>query len=119
MRRLIAILSTVILVLAVSFPSKAANTAYVSAWPGLSYSGTTATCSLTVYAGYSTDSIEATVKLMHGSTTVKQWTNLTANGYLLFSDTANVTHGETYTLQITLKVNGVSYTVADTTKTCP
>ncbi len=119
MRKFIAILSAVILVLALSFPSKAANTAYVSAWPGLSFSGTTATCSLTVYAGYSTDSIEATVKLMHGSTTVKQWTNLTANGYLNFSDSANVTHGETYTLQITLKINGVAYTVADTTKTCP
>ena len=119
MRKLIAILSVLAIVMVMGFPSQAANGSGASAFPGLSFSGTTATCSLRVYAPRATDSIVASVTLKHGSSTVKQWTNLTANGILNFSDTASVTHGETYTLQVTLEINNVSYTIADITKTCP
>ena len=118
MRRFIAVMSVLAIMFAMSPNVKAASMAY-SAFPGLSFNGTTYTCSLTVYGGHSTDSIEATVTLKRGSTVVSQWTNLTANGYMNFSDTANVEHGKTYTMQVSLKINGVSYSVADITKTCP
>ena len=118
MRKLIAVMSVFLIVFTMSFRVNAASDSYVTVIPGLSFSGTTATCSLKVYASYSTDSIVASVTLKHGNSTVKQWTNLTANGYLNFSDTANVSHGETYTLQVTLEINGVSYPVSDITKTC-
>ena len=44
---------------------------------------------------------------------------LVYNVHMIFSDTAYVTSGCTYTMQVTLKINGVSYTVADITKVCP
>lgn len=119
MRKLIAVLAALAIVMVMGFSAKAATESGASAFPGLSFSGTTATCSLRVYAPHTTDSIVASVTLKHGSSTVKQWTNLTANGILNFSDTASVAHGETYTLQVTLEINNVSYTIADITKTCP
>jgi hypothetical protein len=112
-------MSVMMLVFIMTIPVKAANESVAYAFPGLNFSGTTATCSLKVYASHATDSIVATVTLKHGSSNVKQWTNLTDNGILDFSDTATVVHGESYTMQVTLSVNGVPYTVADITKTCP
>ncbi|MCR5500390.1 MAG: hypothetical protein K6F31_08355 [Acetatifactor sp.] len=119
MRRFMAILSVISIVLALSITAKAANESVVIIRPGLSFSGTTATCTLKVFGEYTTDSIVASVTLKHGSSTVKQWTNLTANGYMDFSDTAPVSHGVTYTMQVTVSINGVPYSVADITKTCP
>ena len=86
--------------------------------PSLSISGTTATCNLTVVSNNMSYPIEASVKLMKGNTTVKSWSGLSANGYLSFSDTASVSKGNTYTMKTTVKINGVSYYVADIVKTC-
>lgn len=121
MRRVIAvILSAIILVMAngatIHASERACNTSYT---PSLSFSGTTATCKLKVIASNMSHPIEATVTLKHGSTVVKQWTNLTATGIMNFSDTAGVVSGNTYTMQVTLKINGVSHNVADIVKTCP
>ncbi|MBR3508418.1 MAG: hypothetical protein IKO03_06605 [Lachnospiraceae bacterium] len=118
MRKIIAVISMLAIVLVMSFPSRAATEASANVFPGLKYNGTTATCSLMVFGEHTTDSIVASVTLKHGSSTVKQWTNLTANGYMNFSDTANVVYGETYTMYVTLEINGVSYPVANITKTC-
>ncbi|MBR3469627.1 MAG: hypothetical protein IKH28_08040 [Lachnospiraceae bacterium] len=119
MRKLISIFLAIAVMLWFGSTANAANSAYATIIPNLSFSGTTATCDLTVYAGYTTDSIEASVVLKNGTIPIKQWTNLTANGYMDFSDTAYVSHGSTYTMQVTLKINGVSYSVADITKICP
>ncbi len=119
MRKLYAILSVLALVVVVNCTAKAANQSMANVFPGLNFSGTKATCSLSVYAEHTTDLIEATVTLKQGSTTVKQWTNLSANGIMIFSDTANVSHGQSYTLQVTLSINGASYPVSSVTKTCP
>lgn len=121
MRKFIAlIISAVILVMVngitVNASEKASNTSYT---PGLSFSGTTATCKLKVTASNMSYPIEATVVLKHGTTEVKRWNNLTATGIMNFSDTASVVSGYTYTMQVTLKINNVSYPVADITKTCP
>ncbi|MCR5500277.1 MAG: hypothetical protein K6F31_07775 [Acetatifactor sp.] len=121
MRRLIAIImSAIILIMAngvtVNASERACNTSYT---PSLSFSGTTATCKLKVIASNMSYPIEASVTLKHGNTVVKQWTNLTANGIMNFSDTAEVISGNTYTMQVTLKINGVSHNVTDIVKTCP
>ena len=86
--------------------------------PSLSISGTTATCKLSVVSSSNTYPLEANVSLMRGNTTVESWYGITANGYLSFSDTVNVSKGDTYTMKTTVKINGVSYSVADITKTC-
>ncbi len=121
MRRFIAvIISAVMLVMmngsTVLASERACNTTYT---PSLSFSGTTATCKLKVIASNASQPIEATVVLKHGTTEVKRWDNLTAMGVMNFSDTAGVVSGYTYTMQVTLKINGVSYPVGDITKTCP
>jgi len=121
MRKFIAlIISAVILVMVngvtVNASERACNTSYV---PTLSFSGTTATCKLKVTANNMSHPIEATVVLKHGTSEVKRWDNLTANGIMNFSDTAYVVSGYTYTMQVTLKINGVTYPVADIVKTCP
>ena len=119
MRRFIAVMSVLAIVFVMCFPVMAANESGAFVFPGLSFSGTTATCSLEVYAEHSTDTIVATVKLKHGNSVVKQWTNLTDVDMLDFSDTVGVSHGETYTLQVTLTINGSPYPVADVTRVCP
>ncbi len=119
MRKLVALLSVFIIVFAMSVPVQAASESTMTVIPSLTFNGTTATCSLDVYAERTTDSIEATVVLKNGTIPIKQWPNMTANGYMIFSDTAYVTSGCTYTMQVTLKINGVSYAVADITKVCP
>lgn len=119
MKKLISIFSVIAVIIWFGSTASAANSAYATVISDLSFSGTIATCELDVYAGYVTDSIEATVILKNGTIPIKQWSNMTANGYMIFSDTAYVTSGCTYTMQVTLKINGVSYTVADITKVCP
>lgn len=118
MRKFIAILSVFAIVIAMCFPVRAAVESGALVLPGLSFSGTTATCSLEVYAPHASDLITASVTLKHGNSIIKQWTNLTDLGDMDFSDTATVSHGQTYTMQVTLSINGISYTVADITKTC-
>ena len=90
MRKFIAVTSIIVIVMVMGMKSMAANESGASIFPGLSFSGTTATCSLKVYAEHVTDSIVATVTLKHGSSTVRQWTNLTVAGIMNFSDTATV-----------------------------
>ncbi len=121
MRRFIAlIISAVILVMvngvAVNASERACTISYV---PTMSFSGTTATCKLKVTANNMSHPIEATIVLKHGTSEVKRWDNLTANGIMNFSDTAGVVSGNTYTMQVTLKINGVTYPVTDIVKTCP
>lgn len=121
MRRFIAvIMSAIILIMAngvtANASERACNTSYT---PSLSISGTTATCKLKVIASNLSYPIEATIVLKHGTSEVKRWDNLTANGIMNFSDTANVVSGYTYTMQVTLKINGVTYPVTDIVKTCP
>ncbi len=119
MRKSIAVMLAFVLMIAVSLHANAASESGEIVVPGLSFSGTTATCSLDVCAANATDSIIASITLKHGNSTIKQWTNLTDTGIMLFSDSATVVHGQTYTMHVTLSINGISYIVADITKTCP
>ena len=118
MRKFIAILSVLAIVISMGFPARAAIDSGSLVLPGLSFSGTTATCSLEVYAPHASDTITASVTLKRGNSIVKQWTNLTDLGDMDFSDTATVSHGQTYTMQVTLSINSIPYTIADITKTC-
>ncbi|MBR6150947.1 MAG: hypothetical protein IKQ25_06665 [Lachnospiraceae bacterium] len=118
MRKVIALLSVIAVVFVMSFPVKAASESYMLIKPGLSFNGTNATCSLKVYGENNTDSIVASVTLKQGNSVIKQWSDLSASGYMNFSDTAYVSHGLTYTMQITVEINGISYSIADIVKTC-
>ena len=118
MRKLLSVVLAFSILFTFSIPVHAETKASNQIIPSLSISGTTATCKLTVVSSNSTYPIEASVKLMKGNTTVKSWYGITANGYLYFSDTANVSKGNIYTMKTTIKINGVSYSVADVTNAC-
>ena len=64
----------------------------------LTFSGTTATCSVKVTANDSSTKINCTVKLMRGGTAT--WP-LTGTGSATLTKTMGCTSGQTYTLQIT------------------
>lgn len=82
MRKVIALLSVMVIVFVMSFSVKAANVSYSLIKPGLTFNGTNATCSLNVYGENTTDSIVASVTLKQGNSVVKQWSNLSAKRIL-------------------------------------
>ena len=118
MRKAIAVIIVILLIFMRVCPAKANEESNSYITSNLSFNGTTAVCSLDVIGCGTYDPIVATVTLKHGNTIVKQWVGLTGTGYLSFSDTAQVVYGNTYTMQVTVCVNGNVIGVGDITKTC-
>lgn len=85
--------------------------------PTISFSGTTATCQAKVYANTG-ESITADIALYEGGSCIESWT-ATGKGTLIFTDTATVKSGKTYTLSVDAVVAGVAMDTAQTSKTCP
>lgn len=83
-------------------------------YPTLSFSGTTATCSLIVTADPG-DNISAVVKLWRGGSCLATW-NASGTRTLSFSRTATVSKSQTYTLTADVTINGVSQPQASTTR---
>ena len=74
--------------------------------PNLTFSGTTANCSVNVIGNNSTDEIEAEIKLWDGTQCLKTWT-VSAMGYLVFGDTYSVSRNREYTLTVTVEINDI------------
>ena len=83
----------------------------------LSFSGTTATCSVTITSDSTNDEIEAAIKLWQGSTCVATWQE-SGSGYIIFKDTTTVIKGKTYELTVDVTINGVAQTQASTSGKC-
>ena len=75
--------------------------------PTLAFDGTTAACEVAVVGNNMSEHIEVVMKLMHGTSCVKAWMN-DDYGYVYMLAYANVIRGQTYTLLIEVKVNGVA-----------
>ncbi len=114
-RRLFLFLSLLFLIL--SMTAHAATTAYV-ANPSLSFSGTTAYCSVVCQGNKPTDSISATLTLYHGSSVVNSWSS-SGKFCVPVSGNCTVTSGVTYRLELTWSVNGVSQPDISVTNNCP
>lgn len=99
-----------ILVLVLSIPVSAAQVRAISTTPSLSFDGTQANCTVSIYANNSSEKISAIVKLWNGSTCLKTW-SASGTGSLSFYQTATVKKGQTYKLE-------VSYSVTDETRFC-
>ena len=67
--------------------------------PGISFNGTTATCTVFIAAEQATDDIDAVIKLWRGSQCIKTWERSSV-GDLAFSGEASVTRGKTYELTV-------------------
>lgn len=102
--------------LLLSFPAYAYPLRTVTIQPGLSFSGTQATCSLEVYANSISDEISARIVLKRGASTVASW-EVEDIGDLTFSDTVSVSKGVTYTLTAYVSINGNSYPPSSIIKT--
>lgn len=106
MKRFLCVIA-IILALCIPVSATSASPRIVAITPGLSFSGTTATCTLRVNSDYYTDTIEATVTLTCGGRTVATW-ECESNGYLVFSDTTSVEKGKLYTLTAEVTINNVT-----------
>lgn len=108
-----------LLLLAAIFTTAQASPARIPpAYPALSFSGTTANCSVYIRADNSNDSISATIQLWQGSSCVATW-YASGVGTLTYSTSKAVTSGLQYTLTVDATINGSSIPRVSTTKTCP
>lgn len=106
----------VLFALILAVPAYAQPLRTVTIQPGLSFSGTQATCSLEVYANSYSDEISARIVLKRGASTVASW-EVDDVGDLIFSDTVSVSKNATYTLTAYVSINGNSYPPSSVTKT--
>lgn len=85
--------------------------------PSLTFSGTTASCSVRVSGTNAKDSISVTMKLWDGSECIRTWTG---SGTVLvsLSKTATVAKGHTYTLTVDAVIAGVSQPRTSASGTC-
>ena len=101
----IALLLAIVLLVAMPLTAQAATPRTITVSPALSYTGTTANCSVLVVAENMSHEIEVTIKLWHGTTCLETWYT-SGNGYLSWRDTATVTLNNTYELTIDAVING-------------
>ena len=104
-RRILAMFLAMLLVAII--PVSAATPRATGAVPTLTFSGTTANCGITVMADNTTDTIEVTLKLWHGTRCLATWT-ADGSGYLRVRETATVTSGLTYRLTADVVLNDVA-----------
>lgn len=86
--------------------------------PRISFSGTTATCTVIVRGEKADDAISVTAKLWQGSTCLKTW-NTSGTGVVQLSKPVTVEKGKTYKLTADVTINGVKQATKSTTATCP
>lgn len=109
---------TLLLLLALMLPITAqAAPRYPKVVPSISFSGTTATCKVTVRGDSTSDGISLTAKLWKGSECITTWT-ASGTGTLKFSKTKTVEKGSTYKLTADATVNGTKLPTASATGTC-
>lgn len=84
--------------------------------PILSFSGTTAYCSLSIYeAG---EPIEVTLELWRGSTLIDSW-SASGLGRAVISETASVESGKSYHLEANGTIGDTPFSAVSKTYTCP
>ena len=109
MKKSLCLMLTLLIALSMVIPvaANAATPRILSIVPGLSFSGTTAYCELTVIGDYATDKYSATVKLWKGNSCIKTWT-CSGTGYIDFSKTYTVELNTDYSLSADVTVNGIT-----------
>ena len=114
-RKMVVILAVLAFVLTI--PAFAAQERSPAVMPSLSFIGTTATCTVSVYGDYTTDEIEVEVELWQGKTLVKSWSD-EGTEYVDSIRKATVTRGKEYTLKAYATINRKALPMAYITKTC-
>lgn len=115
-RRICALIALVVLALSISV--QAMEPRLVSAQPSLSFSGTTAFCSVICSGKSDNDTISATLTLYQGTTYVDSWSD-SGKGQVSISGSCKAVSGKSYKLVVNYSVNGVAKPSVYTTKKCP
>lgn len=115
-KRFCAIILLFVMVLAIPVCAAKETRAPISR-PAISFSGTTANCSMIVTADHSNDKISATLELWHGNTLIDSWNN-SGNGFLSVKGSAQVLKGNTYKVVGKVKINNTSYSPVEIYGTC-
>ena len=102
--------------LIVSAPVTAATRSTIIT-PKLTFSETTAQCTVSVIGNSTSEFIEVTMKLMYGPSCVDSWTG-SGYGFVRIQESATAISGRTYELVVEVTVNGVAKEPISTTKTC-
>lgn len=106
-----------LMVLTIPVSAQAATPRTPKVLPGITFDGTTATCTVTVFGDNTKDGISLTAKLWKGSECIAIWTD-SGSGYLNFSRTMTVESGYTYKLTADVSINGKSLQTISTTGIC-
>ena len=114
----IAMLLAIVLLVATPLTVQAATPRLINISPELSFTGTTANCTVRVFADYTTQEIEATITLWHGNSWIERW-EVSADGYFSWHDTVPVTSGNTYRLSVDVSIDGEDLDQVYISKTCP
>lgn len=115
-KRIACFALAILLVAVIPLSAKAVTPRAPGILPGLSFSGTTATCSLFVSAN-ANDNIHAVIKLWQGSRSIVTW-NASGTEYLDFVNTYGVSRNTTYKLTADVTINGTSYPQVSVSRTC-
>lgn len=115
-RKFAAAILACLMTVALITSAYAAEARAITVSPILSFSGTTASCKLSVAKPGA--AIEATLELWSGNTLLASWSG-TGTSRVIISKTKTVTRGQSYTLKVHGTVGGATLTVAPVTKTCP
>ena len=108
---------TALVLLMLSVTAQALEPQATGGNPVLTFSGTTAQCSITCTGNKSTDQVEAKLTLYQGGAYVDSWDGSGKFRASVHGDCA-VKKCETYTLVLTWSVNGTKQPSASTTKVC-
>lgn len=111
------LLASIIMVLLLATSTYAALARAPTIAPTLTFTNTTANCSVTIYGGSDKAKITAEISLKDGNNCIKSWEE-SAVGYFYFSDTVSVTRGKSYTLSVDATIDGKTYPTASTSNTC-
>lgn len=115
MKKIIATLLTVILVVALAATAYAAPARAASINPTLSFSGTTANCKVTV--SEFNKEITVTMSLWDGKTCIASWSD-SGKSIVSMSKSCAVEAGKSYTLQVSGTVGGSPISATPLTRTC-
>jgi len=102
----IALLLAILLLVATPIKAQAATPREAIIMPSLTFTGTTANCSVRIVGDASNDYIEATIKLRSVSSVIQTW-YIMGTGFIDWEDTAQVTAGRYYMLTVDVIINDI------------
>lgn len=111
------VLVSIFMALLLATPTYAALARGAGTSPTLSFTGTTANCSVVIFNGSDTANIKAVISLKKGDDCIRSWEK-SAIGYLYFFDTVSVARGHTYTLSVDATVDGKTFPITPVSNTC-